>query len=88
MCDVDLPGRLVLSASDHSDWIFCVIEKRPQALLPLGEQLGAMGQNQGVYAAPGDDGRCRHCLAECSWRAQYLDLMTQHHGNGRFLVGA
>src|SRR6266513_2342940 len=87
-CDVDPPGGLVLPASDHSNKILCVIEKRLQPLLPLREQLGAVYQNQRVYAPPGDDGRRRHCLAEGSRRAQYPDLVTQHRANGRFLIAA
>ena len=65
-----------------------MIEECLQPLLPLREQLGAVYQNQRVYAPSGDDGRRRHCFAECSRRAQYPNLVMQHRANGRFLVAA
>jgi hypothetical protein len=63
-CHIDNARRLSFPTADNSDLFRINVQKRPQALHPLGEQFPAMNKNQSIASSISDECGGDNRLAE------------------------
>ena len=74
---VDETGRPASPAADTTKRFRGDIEEGGEPFDPLVEELTAMNENQRVHAAPGDQRRGHHGLAERCGRSQYACVVLE-----------
>jgi hypothetical protein len=73
--DIDNAGRLPASATDDADVLRIDIEKCPQPLHPLGEQLATMDKNERIAPSSRDERGSHNRLAEGRRRSEHAMVM-------------
>ena len=73
--DINDAGRLPASATDYADVLRIDIEKSPQPLHPLGEQLTTMDKNERIAPALRNERGSHNRLAEGRCRSEHAMVM-------------